>query len=185
MRTYYGCCLDADQENVDDCLCYNSELESVLSLIYRHYDYSFSIGRDAGSDIYYLCERIDNATEKELNGLTVTFFQLEHNKTITSKLNWMEGIYIKTLPEKSNQVKKMSLYDYLMTSAQAKSLVIFRFPQKPLGIPQDDHDLVERAIIQHHMYGPSALTKIASYHPDLYDKVMQGVQAGLYQEYGI
>lgn len=185
MRTYYGCCLSENQENVDDCLCYENELESVLALIYRHYDYLFSIGKNTENSRYYVCERIEDAIKKELSDLTITLFRVECNRIMPSGLNWMDGIYLRDNFKKRNQVKKISLHDYLITSSRTQSLIIFRYPERPLGIPRDDHDLVERAIIQFNMYGPSVLIKISSYHPDLYDRVMQGIKSGLYKEYGI
>jgi hypothetical protein len=77
------------------------------------------------------------------------------------------------------------LYEFLTILDKNKLMRICYFPEKINGIPQDDQDLVDRAIIKYRMYGESIMKVVMEHHPQLFERVKAGIDAGLFKEYGI
>lgn len=164
--------------------CHLSEIESVLSVTAKDNDFVLSVFKDSLNGNYFVCERIENGLISALKNRVILINEFYCLGTVRTPLNWLDGIMMHNLgsPEQSSVY---DLYDYLMSINQAGKLTIYYYPQRPDTIPQDDQDLIDRAIIQFRLYGSTILNDLLQFHPHLFERVINGIKSENFKEYSI
>ena len=72
--------------------------------------------------------------------------------------------------------------EYLLRRELEEKLLIVRYPRRIAGIPEDDEDLVYRAVIWTKRFGRGVLEELAKYHPHLLPQVRRALAEGRYSD---
>ena len=73
--------------------------------------------------------------------------------------------------------------EYLLRLERERKLLIVRYPGRIAGIPEDDEDLVRRAVIWHRRFRPFGflvLRELGKYHPHLVPRAREAIRTGRY-----
>jgi hypothetical protein len=162
-----------------------SKFGSLLSFIIKDNDFDFSIGKDLRSELYFICERHQNSLFSILKGKKVSIYQIKQPITSDVETCWGDKFMIKGNCEVFQEEIVVDIHEYLIHLNRNSSIRIYNYPERPISIPCDDHDLVDLAIIKYRMYGESVVHAISKYHPHLLERVEAGLNSGAFKEYGI
>lgn len=162
-----------------------SKVASLLDFISKDSDFDYSIGKDLKNGQYFVCERYENSIFSILKGKRASIYQLNLCIKDSIETCWSDQYVIKNSCEVVEEEEITDLYEYLINLSKNGLLIICKYPEKINGIPQDDQDLVDRAIIKYRMYGEGIMTVIMKHQPQLFERVKAGIDAGLFKEYGI
>lgn len=77
--------------------------------------------------------------------------------------------------------KKGSIYYLKPDTFKEGKLEIYMFPNIPKGRPSDKEDIVEKAIKRTFGLGEIVLEQIEEYHPDILDRVIDGLKEKKYE----
>ncbi|PKM87729.1 MAG: hypothetical protein CVU85_05275 [Firmicutes bacterium HGW-Firmicutes-10] len=162
-----------------------NKVASLLDFISKNNDFSYTIGKDLKSGQCFLCERYEKSIFSTLKGKKVSIYQLKPCVKDSVETYWSDRYIINEGCEVLKEEIITDLYEFLTILDKNKLMRICYFPEKINGIPQDDQDLVDRAIIKYRMYGESIMKVVMEHHPQLFERVKAGIDAGLFKEYGI
>ncbi|PKM65806.1 MAG: hypothetical protein CVU94_08115 [Firmicutes bacterium HGW-Firmicutes-19] len=194
METIYHCSYisglkvissDTRDSGLSEIIGCKNKIASLLDFISKNSNFDYSIGKELKSGQFFVCERYENSIFSTLKGRTVSIYQLKLCTTDSVETCWSDKYVIKNSCEVVEEEKITDLYEYLTSLNRFGILRICRYPQKINGIPRDDQDLVDHAIIKFRMYGEGVLSVIIKQHPHLLERVKAGIDAGLFKEYGI
>lgn len=189
METIYYCCsisglkvitphLDAFEKLKIDGN--RGKIPSLLNYIAHNNEFKFSVGKDLRSGQYFICERIQDSLYTALKGNRASIYELKGSFSLCVDILAVD------LPcEVADEEIINDMFDYLFELVERGLLKVCLYPDRINGIPEDDLDLVNRAILQYRMYGECVLKEIAIYHPQLLTRVKQGIESDLFKDYGI
>jgi hypothetical protein len=164
---------------------FQSEVASIIDFIAKNSDFTFSIGKDIKSGVFFLCERCENSLYTLLKEKKISIYQYKCQDSDKVDTCWIDRVNITEPSEVDKEVVIDDLYDYLMELQLKGLLIISFFPNKINGIPEDDQDLVDRAVLKYRMYGETIVDTIKQVHPQLLVRVLQGIKSEAFKEYGI
>lgn len=156
------------------------KMPSLLNYIAHNNDFKFSVGKDLKSGQYFICERVQESLYTALKGKGASIYELKGSFSL-----WMDNLAVDLPCEVAGEEIIDDLFDYLFELMGRGLLRVCLYPNKINGIPEDDQDLVNRAILQYRMYGERVLKEIEIYHPQLLIRVKQGIDSDLFKDYGI
>jgi hypothetical protein len=164
---------------------FRSKIACILNFIERNNRFKFSIGKDLKSGLCFVCERYEGSIHSALKEEKVSIYELEQVLFDKSEIYWSDKLAISASCEVIHEEIIEDIYEYLTEQSRQGLLIICGYPKRINGIPVDDQDLVDYAVLQYRMYGESVVATIEQLHPQLLDRVKQGIDSGLYKEYGI
>jgi hypothetical protein len=133
-------------------------------------DFTCGLGHEDNGKMY-LCERFQGALEYRYNKPGSIYFLDSVNFREDKNLWWAEVI-----SDRNEEVlKEMRIerpVDFLYELQEKGKLDIYRYPDRPAVIPDNDFDLVDRAIHWSRAFGEDVLRSMKKYHPHLMDKVI-------------
>lgn len=162
-----------------------SKITSILDFIAKNNDFSFSVGKDLKSDLCFICERFKGGLLSTLKGKKLSVYKLKQNIQVNFEACWADKFVISAPSKVFEEEIIMDVYDFLVELSKKEILTICWYPERINGIPKDDQDLVELAILRYRMYGDSVISEIVQYHPGLVNRVMQGIESEAFREYGL
>lgn len=189
METIYYCCsisgLKTITPQVDGfekrkIVGSRARTPSLLNYIAHNNDFKFSVGKDLKSGQYFICERVQESLFTALKGNRVSIYEIKCSFSL-----WMDNLAIDLPCEVAGEEIIDDLLDYLYELVDTGLLKVCLYPEKINGIPEDDQDLVDRAILMYRMYGEYVLKVIEIYHPQLLIRVKKGIDSDLFKDYGI
>lgn len=164
---------------------FRSKVASLLNYIEKNNEFKFTIGKDLKSGLCYICERYKGSLLSALKDEKVSVYELKLYQSDRSESYWADKLEIRESYEIISEEKIENIYEYLIELSKQGVLIISKYPKRINGIPVDDQDLVDRAILQYRMYGESIIATIEQYHPQLLNRVKQGIDSDAFIEYGI
>jgi hypothetical protein len=189
---YYSCESNSDiietqtkQTSHLNLVVFRSEVASILDFIAKNYDFAFSMGKDMKSGVFFLCERRKKGMYTLLKEKKISIYQYKYRDFDKVDTCWIDRVNITESCDVDKEVVINDLYDYLMELQLKGLLIISFFPNRINGIPEDDQDLVDRAVLKYRMYGETIVDTIRQVHPQLLDRVLQGIKSEAFKEYGI
>jgi hypothetical protein len=189
---YYSCKSNLEvieaqtkQTNHLNMVIFRSEIACILDFIEKNFDYIFSVGKDIKNGVYFLCERQENSLFTSLKEKKVLMYQYNYPNFDKVDTCWIDRVNLTESCEVVKELVITDLYEHIIELRRKDLLLISFYPNKINGIPEDDQDLVDRAVFQYRMYGGSILDAIMKHQPQLLDRVLQGIKSEAFKEYGI
>ena len=148
-------------------------------------DFTCAVGRDPVSGKPFICERFQGAFELRYRGVLGSIYVLPGGTFREGETGWDEEV---VSPEPVVPIREIRVDDaakYLLALERQGKLLIVRYPKKIAGIPEDDEDLVRRAVVWYRRFRPFGflvLRELRRYHPHLMERVQEAIRTGKYRE---
>lgn len=138
-------------------------------------DFTCAVGRDSKSGKPYICERFEGALDLRYEGVSGSIYVLPGEMFIGGQTPWDEEVVSSVSVAPIRETRIDDAKAYLMVLAEEGALMIKAFSDRIDGIPEDDSDLVQRAVIWHERFGDRILDQVETYHPHLMERVCRAV----------
>ncbi|WP_102398923.1 hypothetical protein [Haloimpatiens massiliensis] len=138
-------------------------------------DFTCCVGRDKDTGKPYICERFQGAFDLRYNLKFGSIYVLPGDTFIKGKTHWSEEVVSTVAVEPIEEIKINDAKKYLEELEVQGMLLIVKYPDKIDEIPNDDEDLVERAVVWSKMRGDIILEQIKKFHPNLLSRVIEGI----------
>lgn len=145
-------------------------------------DFTCAVGRDPESGKPFICERFSGAFRLRYRGVRGSIYVLPGDTFLEGKTPWEEEVVSPVPVVPLREIRVDDAAEYLLELEREGKLLIVRYPRKIAGIPEDDEDLVRRAVVWYWRFGPSVLEELGKYHPRLLPRAEEAIRAGRYQE---
>ena len=140
-------------------------------------DLTCAIGRDRASGLPYLCERFADAFEHRYSGASGAIYTLDGAPFLAGRTPWEEEFVCDRAVRLLAEERVDDAAARLLGHAAAGELLLVRYPARIDGIPEDDADLIERAVVWSGRFGEGVLDAFASYHPALMPRIQEELLA--------
>lgn len=94
------------------------------------------------------------------------------------KTQWNEEVVSEKEVKPLKEIKISDTKEFLLDLAEKKELIIKFYPEKIAGIPKNDSDLVERAVLWTKQFGKKVLEQFEEYHPHLVERAKKQIKKG-------
>jgi len=140
-------------------------------------DLTCAVGRDRRTGRPYLCERFEGASERRYSGASGSIYVLDGGGFLAGRTPWEEEYVCGRVVRPLSEIHIEDVSEYLEALSRSGELALVRYPERIDGIPSDDSDLVERAILWFERLGPDVLNGFVEYHPDLMPRIRSALSA--------
>ncbi len=143
-------------------------------------DFTCAVGRDPDTGKPFICERFPGAFERRYRGVRGSIYGLPGEKFLEGRTGWDEEV---VCPEAVMPLWEMKVGDaagFLLSLEREGKLLIVRYPRKIAGIPEDDEDLVYRAVVWTRKFGEGVLEAFGRFHPHLLERAKSALAEGKY-----
>jgi len=134
-------------------------------------DLTCAVGRDRRTGRPYLCERFEGAFERRYAGAAGSIYVLDGDGFLAGRTPWDEEYVSGRVVRPLSEIRVEDACEYLEDLSRSGELALVRYPGRIDGIPADDSDLVERAVLGVDRFGPDVLRGFAEYHPALMPRI--------------
>lgn len=138
-------------------------------------DFTCAIGRDRLTHKIYACERFKDAFKLRYKNQQGSIYLLNPEGFEGGKTPWIEEVVSEYKAQVAMEIFIEDVYEFIQQLAKQGHLELVNYPTKIDGLPEDDSDIVEKAIGWVKEHGESVLEVVAKYHPHLLEKVQQGL----------
>lgn len=145
-------------------------------------DFTCSVGRDSQSNKVYICERYAGAFEFRYQGVAGAIYALDGRNFLAGQTHWEEEVVSARIEPVRAEIKVNDAGYFLHDMCERGQILLKRYPERIDHIPEDDEDLVLRAILWTRKFGDKILDQVQRYHPYLLDRVLYGLESGKYLE---
>ena len=140
-------------------------------------DLTCAVGRDRQTGRPYLCERFEEAFERRYCGASGSIYVLDGDGFLAGRTPWNEEYVCGRVVRPLSETHVEDVCSYLEALSRSGELALVRYPERIDGIPSDDSDLVERAILWFERLGPDVLNGFVEYHPTLVPRIRSALEA--------
>ncbi len=134
----------------------------------------------------YICERFEGAFDLRYEGVSGSIYVLPGEKFVRRKDIWSGEVVSDEEVEPIKEIQIDDAKQYLLDLKEKGQMEIDFYPEKPDIIPEDDEDLVMRAIVWaregDEVHKERILEQVERYHPNLLTRVKKGLKEGKYEE---
>lgn len=138
-------------------------------------DFTCAIGRDQKTQKIYVCERFEGAFELRYAQKSGAIYKLPKETFIEGKTPWTEEVVSESDVKPIEEISVLDAKALLLDLEQQGEIEIVYYPNKIDGIPEDDSDLVERAILWSEKHPEKVLEQLKLYHPHLVEAVCKAM----------
>ena len=138
-------------------------------------DLTCAVGRDPESGKPYICERFEGAFDLRYEGASGSIYVLPGTTFVEGQTPWEEEVVSGESGVPLREIQVADAKEYLLEVAEKGQLIIKFYPDRIDGIPEDDSDLVHRAVIWHERIGDEILDRVKTYHPRLLERVREAL----------
>jgi hypothetical protein len=138
-------------------------------------DLTCAIGRDRATRTPYLCERYAGAFEQRYAGTSGSIYRLNRAGFLTGRTPWEEEVVCPDAVGVRDEIRIDDAAEWLEALEEADRLLLVRYPERIDGIPDDDSDLIERAVVWRRQFGEDVLDGFATYHPSLLPRIRRAI----------
>ncbi|HOD53132.1 MAG TPA: hypothetical protein PKJ08_01265 [Candidatus Cloacimonadota bacterium] len=136
-------------------------------------DFTCAIGRDLDSGIMYLCERFKGAFDLRYNGKSGSIYMLSSELFLENRTSWDEEVVSESAVKPLKEIMIDNAKEYLLFLESEGKLIIKYFPDRFDDIPEDDSDLIDRAVLWTQQFGDRIIEQVKLYHPNLMNEILQ------------
>jgi len=145
-------------------------------------DFTCAVGRDPEIGKPFICERFAGAFELRYANVQGSIYVLPGEKFVAGKTSWDEELVCAEPVTPLEEIRIADAKNYLLELARAGELIIKLYPEKIAGIPEDDEDLIYRAVVWSRRFGKGVIEKLRKYHPHLVPRVERALKEGKYRD---
>ena len=138
-------------------------------------DLTCAVGRDPDCGRPYICERFDGAFDLRYGGVSDSIYVLPGETFVEGQTPWDEEVVSRAPVVPLREVRVDDAKGYLLGLAEDGQLILKTFPDRIDGIPDDDSDLVHRAVVWYERFGDEILERVKTYHPHLLNQLRQTI----------
>ena len=139
-------------------------------------DLTCSVGRDTESGKPYICERFEGAFALRYEGIQGSVYVLPSDGFVSGKTPWEEEVVCSEPVVPLREIRVENAQGFLLGLVVEGKLIVKFYPDKIDGIPEDDEDLVFRAVYWHKQQGDKVIERIKEYQPHLLDRVLRAIE---------
>lgn len=143
-------------------------------------DLTCQVGRDPKTGKVFICERFKDAFEHRYDNRSGSIYLLPAEKFKAENTGWDEEVTCEDVVEICREIIIDNVKDYLQELIDTDKITLARYPDKIMGLPDDDEDLVYRGIIWTRQFGEKTLKQFKMYHPHLMERINKGLAEGKY-----
>jgi len=146
-------------------------------------DFTCAIGRDPKTGKPFLCERFPGAFELRYRNVRGSIYVLPGESFLEGQTGWKEEVVSPVPVTPLEEIPVEDAAEYLLGLEREGKLLIVRYPEKIADIPEDDEDLVLRAVVWYRRFKPFGflvLRELGKYHPHLVNRVKSALREGKY-----
>ncbi len=150
-------------------------IDPVLSLCFlvnrqkNFGDFTLGIGRERNGTIS-ICERHPNAFTDSYTGSSGSFYTLPADTFLKNQTSWPEEVVSLTavVPITEDPIDDMAAV--LSQKVKEGLISLYRYPDRPPGVPGDDEDLIFKAVIwSKGKVDAPVFNQLANLHPKLHE----------------
>ena len=131
----------------------------------------------SGSKVPYIVERFKGAFDLRYKNKKGSIYILPGSGFKENQTSWSAEVVSEKDEMKPLEENKInSVKDYLLSLSKENKLTIKYYPDRFSWVPEDDEDLVQKAISWTKQFGNEVLEDVKKYHPDLLDRVLEGIK---------
>jgi len=143
-------------------------------------DFTCSVGRDSKTSLPFICERFKGAFDLRYANIKGSIYELPAINFLPGKTQWEEEVVCSEPVRVFNEIRIENAKEYLLNLHAQGRLLIKYYPEKIDKIPEDDEDLVFRAVIWVRQYGEGILAQVKKYHPSLMKRIQAAIKNNQY-----
>lgn len=136
-------------------------------------DLTCSIFEDTTLKRPAVCERFKGALDLRFRHVTGSIYTLDDSTFLENQTQWHEEIVSEKKCAVIHEMVIEDLYDTLIELEVLGELKIFRYPERPSEIPEDDGDLVMRGKRWYQTFGDKIIEDFNKYHPNLVSSIFE------------
>ena len=122
----------------------------------------------------YLCERLVGAFEQRYGAVSGSLYVLPSDGFLTGQTSYSKDFVSTEAVTPLAERRVDNAKDYLLRLAAEGKIVIKYYPVR-YCIPNDDSDLVEKAVCMYQRSGKRVLDQVLEFHPGLLDRVREKI----------
>ncbi len=138
-------------------------------------DLTCAVGRDPETGKPYLCERFSGAFESRFAHRAGAIYVMDGATFLSEQTPWEEEVVCAEPVAVREEVKIDDAAEHLTALAGEGRLLLVRYPKRIDGIPSDDSDLIERAVLWQRQFGDEIVKRFERYHPQLLPKIQRAL----------
>jgi len=136
-------------------------------------DFTYASGVYQGTP--YLCERFAGAFDRRYGSVRGSIYVLPGENFLVGQTSYSKDFVCPKAVRPLHEVGVDNAGDYLLRLASKGKLILKFYPER-LCMPEDDTDLVEKALRMYQRSGEEALTQVRDFHPQLLGRVMKAIE---------
>ncbi len=125
----------------------------------------------------YLCERFAGAFEQRYGKASGSLYVLPGNGFFAGQTSYSKDLVSAEAVTPLEERRVENAKDYLLRLAAEGKIVIKLYPER-CCIPNDDSDLVNKAVRMYAQFGPKVLDQVQEFHSGLLDRVRDEIARG-------
>lgn len=130
-------------------------------------DFTCAIGRDRQTQKIYVCERFEGAFDLRYAQQSGVIYRVPKTTFLEGQTPWEEEVVsaCEVVPVKALHIDDVKAF--LLALEKEGAIKIVYYPEKIDGIPEDDGDLIERAVMWSKTNYDQVYVQLKQYHPRL------------------
>lgn len=124
----------------------------------------------------YIFERFKDSLLYAYKGKSGSIYTLDAKDFKKGLTTWSMELVNENSCKVIKEDKIQDSLDNILKLESEGKLIVYRYPEMPEHFPKDRSDLVKKAIMAIRKYGDSRIDFIKKYHPDIVERVIQGLK---------
>lgn len=122
----------------------------------------------------YLCERFAGAFDRRYGSAAGSIYILPSADFLAGQTSYSKDLVCSRPVKPLEEIRIASAKNYLLGLASEDKLVIKFHPER-FCLPDDDEDLVQKAVRMYQRFGSSVLEQVQDFHPHLLRRVKEAI----------
>lgn len=134
----------------------------------------FTCGTGSVNGVPYVLERFDGAIDYRYGGVRGSLYTLPGASFVAGRTTWGSDLVSEEAVVPISEMRVEDAKEHLLRLAAEGRLTVKLWPDRFAGVPDDDEDLVERAVVW------NGLDRLREYHPSLVGRALEAIASGKY-----
>jgi len=134
------------------------------------------MGRDGVEDRLYIVERFEGALDTRYEGKRGSIYTLPGDSFHKRNGFWRDEVVSELSVEPIEEFKVSNASEYILGIVDSGEIDLYRYPSRPVWIPEDDSDLVEFTLEWIKLGRNDVLKQVERFHPMLLKEILWRLQ---------
>lgn len=149
---------------------------SVFFLARLGGDFTFLVSRDKKTNKPLLVERFDGAFDLRYKGKSGSIYVLLSDTFVEGMTSWPEEVVSEKEVVPIEEIYIKDVGEYIKKMSDDGKIILKFYNERLPYVPEDDSDLIERAVIWTKQFGKQVLSEFEKFHPHLVEKVKEKLE---------